>query len=253
MFKNKDFDIYEEMLNSGIFITYCYENVVFAVHPATKILRDEQGNLNSIEGKAFEFRDGTGLYSLNGFTIPEDLFLSLKNETYTVKMFFNERNEEVKSAVISFIQQTKGDEGVFRFFESSMKKVDDYVDAKEDIYMEGTTKGMNIGVYSLFKGEINNTKIAYVRCYCPSTDRMFFLGVEPKHDNAKDAIASLYQCPAILVNNIVSISRQGEKFSTTFDEETTKKLEHGLYSNEQLSNYVSISGDKYFSFMKYEF
>ena len=112
---------------------------------------------------------------------------------------------------------------------------------------------MNIGVYTLFKGKIDNTEVAYIRCYCPSTDRMFFLGVEPNNINAKDAIASLYQIPRVLKDNIVSISRQGEIFSTTFDKDITEKLKNNKFSFSDLKDYVSLSGDEYFTKMEYEF
>jgi hypothetical protein len=159
----------------------------------------------------------------------------------------------VKSAIISFIQQRDGEEGVYRFFQKNLLEVDVFVNKKEKVYLEGTTNGMNIGVYTLFKGKINGTSVAYVRCYCPSTDRMFFLGVKPNNTNAKDAIASLYQIPKILVNNIESISRQGEIFSTTFDKITTNKLKNKEFCNEELKNYVSLSGDDYFRLITYEY
>ena len=76
---------------------------------------------------------------------------------------------------------------------------------------------------------------------------MFFLGVNPDNKNAKDAIASLYRVPKKLVNQIKSINRQGERYSTTFNNgiiELTK---------EESSDLVSISGDEYFSKIKYEF
>ena len=209
--------------------------------------------MNSINEMAFEWNDGYGFYYVNGLNLSEELFHKLKSNNYTTTDFALEENEEVKSAVISFIQQKEGEEGIYRFFAKDLKEVDTFIDNKENKYLEGTTKGMNIGVYSLFKGEINNTEVAYVRCYCPSTDRMFFLGVEPTNTNAKDAIASLYQVPKLLSNNIKTISRQGEIFSTTFDEETTNKLKNNEFSLDDLKNYVSLSGDEYFKLMTYEY
>jgi hypothetical protein len=119
--------------------------------------------------------------------------------------------------------------------------------------MVGTIDSPNVGVYTLLKGEINNVEIAYVRCYCPSTDRIFFLGVDPIMNNAKDAIASLYQIPKILKEKLVSISRQGEKFSSTFDSETTKKLENNEFTPKELSEYTNLSGEDYFNLMTYEY
>jgi hypothetical protein len=172
---------------------------------------------------------------------------------YKLEDFLKETNEEIKSTVISMIQETEGDLGVYRFFSDALKEVDTYVDKKDGKYLEGTTKGMNVGVYTLFKGSLNGYDLAYVRCYCPSTDRIFFLGVDPENTNAKDAIGSLYQVPKILKKNIISISRQGEKFSTIFDKKTTEKLENGEFKEKDLRDYVSITGDEYFRLMTYEF
>ena len=78
---------------------------------------------------------------------------------------------------------------------------------------------------------------------------MFFLGVEPKYKSAKNAIASLYQIPTIVKNDIKSISRQGERFFTTFTEEGYQKLK----SLKEITEYSKISGDEYFAKMTYEF
>lgn len=248
-----NFEEYKNLIKAGAFQVYEYDTHVFAVKPPLYIHKNEAGELSSVEGKAFAWEDGWGFYFINGFNISKELFEKLYNDKYTTEEFFREENEEVKSAVISFFQEKYGDEGVYRFFEKNLTLVDTYVDKKDPKYLEGTTNGMNIGVYSLFKGTIDESDIAYVRCYCPSTDRMFFLGVEPIQTNAKDAIASLFQVPTILKDKIQSVSRQGEKFSIKFDEQTNQKIKDGSYTKKDLSKYSSISGDEYFSLMGYEY
>jgi len=140
---------------------------------------------------------------------------------------------------------------LFRFFSKDLKEVDTYTDKKDEKYLKGTTGGMNVGVYTLFKGGINGEKVAYVRCYCPSTDRMFFLGVAPENKNAKDAIASLYRIPSKLKSHIKSIARQGERFSTTFTDAGTKIMKS--LSESDTANLVSINGNDYFKLMSYEY
>ena len=255
LLNNPNFKKYKQLIKSGVFQAYEYENYVFAIQPPTKILRNEQGQLNSINEKAFEWSDGYGFYYINGFELSEEIFLKIKDNNYTIEDFTKETNEEVKAAIINYISQKEGEEGVYRFFSKFLKEKDTFVnDKQKNNYLSGTTESSTIGVYTLFKGFIDDNDIAYVRCYCPSTDRMFFLGVDPSHENAKDAIASLYRVPKILKDNIVSISRQGEKFSTVFDENTTKKLENNEYSLEDLkNNYISLSGEEYFNLMNYEY
>jgi hypothetical protein len=250
---NEDFNNYQKLIESNVFESFEFEKVVFAVKPPIHINYNELNQPHSINEASIVFLDGSRFYRVNGFSLSKELFTSLKEQTYTVKEFLSENNEEVKSAVISFIQERDGEEGIYRFLQDYLNEVDTYVNKKDGEFMEGTTNSSKLGVYTLFKGRINTYDIAYVRCYCPSTDRMFFLGVEPTHTKAKDAIASLYQVPRILVDKISAINRQGEVFSTVFDEETTQDLKNGKYTDEQLKTYTNVSGDTYFKLMKYEY
>lgn len=250
---NEDFNNYKKLIESNVFDSFEFEKVVFAVKPPVVVHYNDNKISHNLYGPSIVFADGTELYSVNGLTITKELFTSLHDRTYTTYDFFNEKNEEVKSAVISYIQSRDGDSGVYYFLKESISEVDTYIDVKNEELMVGTIDSPNVGVYTLLKGEINNIAIAYVRCYCPSTDRIFFLGVDPVMEKAKDAIASLYQIPTILKKNLVSISRQGEKFSSTFDEVTTKKLENNEFTKEELSVYTNLSGDEYFELMTYEY
>jgi len=249
---DEKFNMYQSLIESNVFETFEFENVVFAVQPPKYILSENLLPHNT-EDFAIEFNDGTGCYFINGLNVDADLFLKLKNRKYTFSDFIKEENEETKSMILLYIESRDGTEAVFDFMRDNLKQVDSFVNDTKNEYLEGTTRSNRIGVYTLFKGQINDVNIAYVRCYCPSTDRMFFLGVEPSYDSAKDAIASLYRVPTILKNNIVSISRQGEKFSTIFDDDITYKLENGEFSNDELQRYSSLSGNDYFKLMTYEF
>ena len=140
---------------------------------------------------------------------------------------------------------------MYRFLSKVIKPVDTYKDVKDERFLEDTTKGMNVGVYTLMKGNLNYIEYSFVRCYCPSTDRMFILGCDPKHNKAKDAIASLYRLPKKLIKHINYIQRQGERFSTVLTEEG-KKLLKDLNKND-LEDLTHISGDLYFSKMQYEY
>jgi len=250
---HEDFNNYQKLIESNVFECFEFENVVFAVQPPSKVIYNEALLPHNLEGPSIIFNDSSDFYHVNGFSISHELFEKLKTNTYTFQDFISEENEEIKSAIISYLELKNGPIGVYDFIKDNLKEVDSFVDKKEDRFMEGTTKSMNIGVYTLFKGNINNIDIAYVRCYCPSTDRMFFLGVDPENTNAKDAIASLFRVPTVLKNKIKTISRQGEKFSIEFDEETIAKLQNNQFSQEELNTYTTVSGDEYFSLMKYEF
>jgi hypothetical protein len=134
-----------------------------------------------------------------------------------------------------------------------LNKIDSYKDTKPEQYLLGTTKSMNIGIYDLFKGQINRVDVAFVRCYCPSTDRMFLLEVEDKHTNAKDAIASLAQVPRVLKDKVLYIQRNGEVFHMATSNETREEINSGKYSQEELADLVSFTGEEYFSLMRAEY
>lgn len=248
---NNDFNSFKKLLQSNYFTMIQLEKVCIVVKNPKHILLNNQNQMNCIDDYAIKFKDDIGMYFINGFYLSDTLFGQLLNKKYTFEDFSKEENEEVKSVVISFYQQKFGDEFLFRFFSENLKEIDTFVDKKDSKFLIGTTGGMNVGVYTLFKGVVNNINVAYVRCYCPSTDRIFFLGVDPTNTNAKDAIASLYTIPKLLVNEIETISRQGEKFSTTFTEKGKTILKS--LTEEQIRNLVSVSGEIYFKKMKYEY
>jgi len=80
---------------------------------------------------------------------------------------------------------------------------------------------------------------------------MFFLSVDPVHKNAKNAIASLYRIPEKLKGYIKYIQRQGERFSTVFTDEGNAVL--SSLAKEDIENLTTISGNEYFSKMRYEY
>jgi len=104
------------------------------------------------------------------------------------------------------------------------------------------------GTYTLFKGKLENTEVTYVRCFCPSTDRMFMLSCENKYTDAKNAIASLCMIPKDVKDDVEYISRQGEVFLTTFKCDTESKE----FKDKLKSTPVSLTGEEYFSKLVYE-
>lgn len=244
----KDYSVFKYLSEANFEFLYMDGDTLYVVKPPIYRKYNENQEFSSVEGKAIEFLDGSGYYFINGFKVEEELFLKLQENRYTVADFAHETNEEIKSAVVSFFQLRDGEEGVYNFFKDSLSEVDSFKNSKAKI-----SGNPNVNTYTLYKGKVNHVEVAYVKCYCPSTDRVFFLGVETKHSNAKDAIASLYLIPSNLKDNIISISRQGEKFITIFDEETTKELtQYAGMGDDKLSGFVSLTGDEYFKLLKQE-
>lgn len=197
---------------------WCYENYCFVADRPKEIRMSGENILHSIESPAISWYDGCKYFYIHGVKINDTLFKKISDKEYMFEEWIKEPNEEVKSAILSFFEEKFGPEYLFRFISDNLKEVNTYTNKKDAVFLEGTTKGMNIGVYTLFKGNAGSVELAFVRCYCPSTDRMFFLSVSPENNNAKDAIASLYRLPKKLINEIKYINRQGERFSTVLTE-----------------------------------
>lgn len=245
------FNQYKEILDLNIFWSVPFDKYVFVSKNAVKYNRDEQFNLHSVHEPAIIFKDGYHQYFVHGVFFTDELFMKVKNKQITFEELLKEQNEEIKAAIMSMIEELFGTEYLAKFISDVLTEVDTYVDKKSEKFLEKTTKGMNIGVYTLLKGKIDNTELSYIRCYCPSTDRMFFLGADTSINNAKDAIASLYRIPKKLVDEIKYINRQGERFSTVFTEKGYKILK--TLSKEDIGDLTHISGDKYFSLIRYEY
>ena len=246
--------IFRLQRESGIYSCIFSESVAVISKYPVKINQEQSGlfRLNSTEESAIMWSNNFApldCYYLNGLNINKELFDKLTNKNYTFEEWVNEPNEEIKSAVISFYEQKFGNDYVVDFFKDYLKEIDTYVDKKKDKYLVDTV-GMNVGVYTLFKGKVLDEEIAYVRVYCPSTDRCMFLGVNPNNKNAKDSVASLCQVPKELVNDLTEIRRVGEIFNFTFNQKGTDLIKKG---DINLNNTVSLKGDTYFKLMTYEY
>ena len=218
---------------------------------------DDQSRLHCVDNYAIETYNGVKNYWFHGQNVNPHLFHKLQNRELTFDEFVKETNEETKSLIMAYYQEVYGTEFLYRFLSEHLEEKDTYVDKKDSKYLEGTVKSMNIGVYTLFTGKYqgdfswSHIQIAFIRCYCPSTDRMFFLSVSPYYKNAKDAIASLCRIPSKLKNEIVSIARQGEMFSFNFTEQGLKIIK--TMKKSDFAQTVAVSGDEYFSKMKFEY
>lgn len=245
-------------LTSGLYLFIPWLNDMVIAYRFSKFVKtDNQARLHCIDGYARETYKGEKSYWFHGQNVNPYLFLKLQNRELTFDEFIKESNEETKSLILAYYQEVYGTEFVYRFLSEHLEEKDTYVDKKDSKYLEGTVKSMNIGVYTLFTGKYqgdfswSHIKIAFIRCYCPSTDRMFFLSVSPYYKNAKDAIASLCRIPSKLKNEIVSIARQGEMFSFNFTEQGLKIIK--TMKKSDFAQTVAVSGDEYFSKMKFEY
>ena len=185
--------------------------------------------------------------TIGNLSVSEETLKAIDNGELTFNMWIGISNEEIKSAFAEYLNQQGK---LFDFFRDNLTEMDTFVNERQKgQYLEGTTGGSNIGVYTRFVGNINGADITYVRCYCPSTDRMSFLCTENK-DNAKDSIASLCEIPLALKDEILEIYRQGEIFSFKLTEKGYDMIDKKKVNYDEK---VYLTGDEYFDKMCYEY
>lgn len=156
-------------------------------------------------------------------------------------------NEEVKSAIFGYWQ----DENIFfDKFKDVLTKKDEYIHNKDGVYMIGTTGNKLLNYYARWTGVINENKCTFIQCYCPSTDRLFFLSTE-NLVSVKDCVASLLEFPKSIKEFITGINRQGEIYSLMFDDNNLEKVNKLLSNSNQEMTF--FSGDEYFDLLRYEY
>jgi hypothetical protein len=74
----KNFNKYKSLILSGVLQAYEYENVVFAIQPPVKWVRDARGRPNNPHGYAIEWADGFGIHCIDGVRIEDGLFNKIK-------------------------------------------------------------------------------------------------------------------------------------------------------------------------------
>ena len=247
--KDDNFNKFSKMLQSGYFTMIQLRGYCFVIQNP-KFIKMENNQMHSLSGNAIEFNDGWGMNFIQGRYLPPNTYNNLLDKKYTFDDFIKEENEEYKSTILLYIQLTEGDNGLFNFLSTYMKKVDTYVDEKDAKFLINT-KGMNVGLYDLFKGQVGSIELSAIRCYCPSTDRMFFLFCENTYNNAKDAIGSLCRIPRKLKDELLYLQRQGERFSAVWTE--NGKIIKTTMTTKDYQDVVPLSGNEYFAKMRFEY
>jgi len=158
------------------------EEIVFVSKKPVSLHLNDDGQLHNEEGKACEFRDGWGIYSINGVAVDEQIVMS--PETQTVEQIREEQNEEVKRIRIERYGWSKYMNAI------DAKLIDE---RRNDI--EGTLE-------FLFKGNDGNNDLGLLLTQCPSHGgipvdgkegryKVFQLEVDPEAKTCEEAQASI--------------------------------------------------------------
>lgn len=119
--KNKDFDTLKSFIRSGVWDTLFFEKLCILIRRPSSVVKNDKGQLHNPKGKSVEFRDGWGIYSLNGVRMKEEHVMT-PAEKLEVSEIIKEKNVDVRRELIRKI-------GIERFIIKSDAKV---IDKKGD-------------------------------------------------------------------------------------------------------------------------
>jgi hypothetical protein len=178
-FKCAEYENLKNFAKSCFISMSLYRNCVFAVQPPVYVLFNGQGRLHCLEGPAVMFRDNSCQYFINGRNVPAWVFE--RKDAITGVDFLNERNVDTRGAIYAVLGH---------------KKMMEMLDAKTVHTSEIRHANGDVETVELIKTggkfqEIGNQPFAWVKVTCPSTGTDYLLAVEPKYENAAEALASL--------------------------------------------------------------
>ena len=176
---NFNFKQYKKILKSGVFNACEFENFVFAIQPPIYVERNSQGRLHSTSTAAVKFRDGSSYYFINGRPIPE--WVVEKKDAITKDQFLQEKNSDIKGAIYEVL----GSEGIINLLGAEI------TDTKTIHHANGDVETVELLKTKDTFPELDNKPMAWVKMTCPSTGTNYLIGVEPKYNDAIEAIASL--------------------------------------------------------------
>ena len=176
---NFNFKQYKKILKSGVFNAYEFENCVFAIQPPIYVERNSQGRLHSTSTAAVKFRDGSSCYFINGRPIPE--WVVEKKDAITKDQFLQDKNSDIKGAIYEVL----GSEGIINLLGAEI------TDTKTIHHANGDVETVELLKTKDTFPELDNEPMAWVKMTCPSTGTNYLVGVEPKYNDAIEAIASL--------------------------------------------------------------
>jgi hypothetical protein len=156
-----------------------YSGCVLAIQPPVHISRNASGRLHSMEGPAVRFRDGSSHYFIEGRNIPAWIFE--KKDIITQDRFLTEKNAEMRAAMYSVVDQKH----MLQMLGAKTVHTSEIRHANGDIETVELLKTRN-----KFP-DTGNQPFAWVKVTCPSTGTDYLLGVEPKYENAAEALTSL--------------------------------------------------------------
>jgi hypothetical protein len=179
---HEDFNNYKDIIQSNVFETFEFENVVFAVQPPMEINRNENGQLHNTSGHALSFKDGSKFYYVNGREIDADLVKG----NFTKERFLTEESEDIRGAMFEIIE-AKGEGSMMTFLEA-------YEYGTETI-LHGNGEEEVLTLYRTTETfpELENINgktdvpLCWLRLVCPSTGQNYLISTDESFKTPSEA------------------------------------------------------------------
>jgi len=180
-------DAYRDICES---VNYVWPNTEFViVCDRPKHIRRKNGQLHSDQGKAIEYKDGWGLFALDGVVIKDEkMYWDIVKQSLTMAELFAIPDADVRAVALKYSGERILEEGA-------------------ELLDEHRTAGKLFLITKTKLNEITEHKEIYMlRMECPSTGRVFVEAVEPayakQHPYAMHCQAFLSGIPVELYSRI---------------------------------------------------
>ena len=139
-----------------------YKNIIFITEKPTQI-HWKDGRLHNENGKSVEYKDGWGIYTLNGCAVTEEI-VTTPAEKLDPKLLLTTDNAEVRREILRKVD-----------FKNILKKLEG---KKLDSYRE----------YTLYEFDnIDIETVHFLHMVCPSTSGEYVIRTNPKFTTARES------------------------------------------------------------------
>jgi hypothetical protein len=155
------------------FISRCYftEKIVLVLKTPKKIYFNEKNVLHNVHGPSYSYEGEINYYHVNGREIPKKYV----EEPININMLLEERNEDLKAAMVTIIKEREGQEGLLKFLNARV------IDEKTITHDSGHIETFKIyhtkEKYSFLQDSEGNFNqpYAFFEEKCPSTGQVYLI------------------------------------------------------------------------------
>lgn len=204
---NDSFKNYRDFIASNAFLVFEYDEFVYCVETPEYIKVSENEVLHCVDGPAIKFKNGEGVYFINGRHIPNSVYEQTKS--MTKEIYLGEQNMDYRAAWYEYL----GSEKIMEILRAELIDTKEIIhniqiplyggydrhantEGLEDIKVDGKyITGKQREIVELYQTkerivELGDCFMQWVKFTCPSTGSHYLIDVEPIYTDALSAAAS---------------------------------------------------------------